>query len=70
MSKISKAIPARWNSELITAIASRCTDRRDFRLTFPSAYGYASRKGMLPAIYRTTRLPHAAGTLERLMGEA
>jgi len=62
--------PKRWTPELVKAIASRCNDRRDFRMTFPAAYGYASRKGMLAEIYHTTRLPHAAGTLERLMGEA
>jgi hypothetical protein len=67
---MTKRIRTRWNPDLVRNIAVRCADRRDFRLTFPAAYAYASRKALLPSIYAETRLPHAAGTLERLMGEA
>ena len=65
----TKRTHGRWNPDLVKSIATRCADRRDFRLAFPGAYAYASRKNLLPQIYRETRLPHALGTLERIMGE-
>jgi len=59
----------RWSRESIHAVMTRCKDRRDFRLSFPSAYAYAGKKGWLAALYVEARLPFPQDSISRLMGE-